>query len=168
MEITYMWSVEVHCLSVCVGQRNPPAKVGVASRPIAVWQVTPLGDFCRVRVVVSANINDGVADLKCPPVHNIFNWDFLWQILVGVCYLRQSLPQVILLCVSIFVPIQIACNSILEAFLAQKQVHHAENNGTFWVTNGVENLWDLIRMTDCCGDRMRCFQSLLEKTSMRD
>lgn len=145
---THMRRVEIVFVRVGVRQWHPPAEVRVVARLVSVRQVARLWELRRVRVVVSVDLDYWITDLKRPCVHDVLNCELLRQHLTAVSDLSECSPKVVLLSVGVFVFLEVVRDAVLEALLTQKLVHHSNDHRTFGVADCIENLRDLVRMTD--------------------
>jgi hypothetical protein len=144
-----------------------------------------LSERSTFRLVVSCDRHYRVAGLQCPRVHHIFDVDHgragheLRSECIGCVRDRhhwnrghsqtalsrrtQVAPQIVLLRAGEGERSQVRRHSGSKLFPTQKVHHHSYDGSAFRVRNVVENLADLVRMTDRDRDRMRRAQTVETK-----
>lgn len=156
----YRWTCKIIRLSISVGEWNEPARIQFAPRGVTIRNVSHLGNWGWVWIVIALNINHGVANLKCPRIHNILDADWFHKWFIFVSKFGQRCPQIILNCVGVCVFLQILRDSVTESVFTQELVHHSNYYWSFRVADCIKDLRNLVWVANCNRDWMWRFHSV--------
>ena len=109
-------------------------------------------------------IHDWESHLQSPSVHDFLDAQCLIQTALLMRDFGQALPKIVLDGIVILVLVQVLCQSVIEAVLAQEVGHHANDAGTLAITDPVENLVNLIWVMDFHRNWMRSPESIAGKS----